>query len=164
MTGKKESHGLMYIFETGASWKGAIHNADLYVHFKDGLTTEEILGIRPCNGVNLIEKDDVLYFHRSEWEPGRGENFYLIYQSRKNKYYSFKEAVQDRKQLFLIARESSKKEFDTLHKSDFNCTDILSIETYSPLGEIVTHMITAGVIILCAALFFIINNLKKKRK
>ena len=164
MTGKKEAHGLMYIFESGSTWKESIGEVNLYVHFEDGLSSGEVLGIRPCNEVKLIQKDDILYFHKSGWNPQNGENYYMIYKSRMNKYYSYAEAVQDKKQLFFDAREYSKKEFDTSLISDFGCSDILTIKTQTPMAGIVTYMIGAGLIIAGTVMFFLITNLKNKRK
>ena len=164
MTGVAESHGVMYIFETGATWNQPISDVDLYVHFMDGLTSQDVLGIRPCNNVQLIEKQDILYFNKSDWKPKAGENFYLTYASRKNKYYSYKEAVEDKNQLFSNAKKLAVNDIDISEVISFNCKDVLKIKTYSPMGKLVTFMIGTGIIAFAVLIFLIVKNIKRKRK
>lgn len=159
--GQRKASGLMYVFESGAAWKGVIEKAELFVHFSDGLTTEDVIGVRPCDQLRWLKEEDVLYFNKSNWEPQPGENFYLLYQSRKHKYYSYQEANQDKDQLYPAVQKKSREFLQVVENSRFTCQDILDVDSkllYTPL----VFTILGGSLLLLILLIFIIVKLIKK--
>jgi hypothetical protein len=159
--GQRKAHGLMYVFESGSVWKDKIDKAELFVHFMDGLTTEDVIGVRPCDQILLLKDKDKLYFNKSNWEPEPGENFYLLYQSRKNKYYSFPEGVQDRNQLYSQIQKKGKEGFQVTKSTIFTCQDILDIDTKSRYAPLVFSILGASLLLFILLIYIIIKLINK---
>ena len=163
MTGKKEAQGLIYVFETGGPWKGEIVNADLFIHFEDGLSQEDIIGLRPCEEVKVSENVGRLKLEKRNWEPKKGENFYLLYTKRKNKYYPYSQGIEDREELINRARERRKALVGDDLWVRLDCADILEVETTYAFKNVIIIMI-AGAFFLFGLILFLITRMIKKRK
>lgn len=163
MSGKKEAQGLIYVFDTGGPWKGEIGKAELYIHFEDGLSQEDLIGLRPCNEMQLAEAEGKLKLEKTNWEPQKGENFYLLYTKRKNKYYPYSQGIEDREELINRARERRKELIGDDFWVRLDCADILEVETTYAFKNVISIMI-AGAFFLFGLILFLIARMIKKRK
>ncbi|MDF1697561.1 MAG: hypothetical protein P1U56_17080 [Saprospiraceae bacterium] len=164
MSGKREDHGLIYVFETGASWKNNIQRAELFIHFLDGLSTEDVTAIRPNKEVKYLPEGDILYFSKQNWKPKAGENFYLMYATRSNKYYSFEEGVEDKEFLFKSIKKIASEEITIQNPEPFESQDILDASTTSYYGKIILFVLGGVLILFGILLTMVILFMKNYRK
>jgi hypothetical protein len=162
MHGVREGNGLMYIFESGAAWKGTIKEARLNIHLQDGLSEEEIIGIRPCGEVYSSQNSGILSLRKQNWEPGLGENFYLIYTKRENKYYSFGEAVEDKKILYQRIREQAQTELPLSHMTKMPCKDILEVDTNALYKDVLIKVFGGLLLVLLLIITLVVFWFKKR--
>ena len=76
--GRKEANAFEYIVQTGSAWTGRIMEGQLIVNLKDGLTIDNILGVRPI-GKTAYRNNQLLY-SISNLKPEPGDDLIIWYE------------------------------------------------------------------------------------
>ena len=87
-------------FNSDSTWNNTKGQREFYIHFHDGLAIEDVACLMPCKVFRIDHDNQILSINEAErisHDDNRGQ---LIYQRRRNKYYSYAEAIEDHQVLY----------------------------------------------------------------
>lgn len=112
-------NGFIYILETGSTWKQPILNGEIRIQTMNGLTTEEIKGIKPDSvfRVKIINtgKTDILQYKFENLSPVNADNIIITY-SGKIENFNFDE--------ILSGKEIFYNDIDAFSETEVNSSGL----------------------------------------
>ncbi|MCB0727770.1 MAG: hypothetical protein KDD00_09925 [Ignavibacteriae bacterium] len=98
---KDRFNGFIYILESGSTWKQPIINGEIRIQTMDGITSEEIKGIKPDSvfKINSVETGNILQYKFENLSPVKADNIIITY-SENSEEFNFENILNEKEKLY----------------------------------------------------------------
>ena len=103
---KDENNGFIYILETGSTWKQPILKGEIKIKLEEGLTTEDIKGLKPDSVFKTDSKGNLLQYVFHNISPTEQDNVIITYNEKVDDL-NFDKVLSQKETLFSKADEFS---------------------------------------------------------
>lgn len=168
---KDRYNGFIYILETGSTWKQPILNGEIRIQIMDGITSEEIQGIKPDSvfKINNAENGNILQYKFKDLSPEKADNIIITY-SENLEDFNFEKLLSEKNKLYAKIDEFSETEINSsglVNKKFEDPFEIKSVDWGNKLmilGIIGVPLLIMIVLIILLVIFLIwlIRRIKNK--
>ena len=165
---KDKLNGFIYVLETGATWKQPIIRGEIRINTEDGITLEDIKGLKPESVFKTDEKRNLLQYKFSNLTPSNPDNIILTY-SDVNEDFNFSKILEQKSELYKSIDEFSRMEisYERLNEKKFDSPfEVKSTDWWSMLfiASLIGIPVLIIIIIIVIIIFIVMRVRKNKKK
>ena len=109
---KDKNNGFIYILETGSTWKQPILEGEIRIKMEEGLTNDDIKGLKPDSVFKKDSKGNLLQYIFHNISPTEQDNVIITYNEKVDDL-NFDQVLSQKEFLFSKADEFSGQEINS---------------------------------------------------